>query len=136
MFYVHNFTIRALIDTDVTHSFMSCEFSKNLIIKPKLLRQILVVETPFRGFLEVHVVYKDYKVKVLGKELTRDIILLYFFRFDVILSLDWLETYHAIIDCCDKIITLCSPKKNNPRTMGDFVLWMNVFKLCFEYLKF
>lgn len=25
--------------------------------------------------------------------------------------MDWLEAYHAIIDCCNKIVTLCPLKK-------------------------
>lgn len=61
-----------------------------------------------RGFLEAYVVYRNCKVNISSKELT---ILLDFFEFDVILGIDWLENYRAIIDCDDKIVTLHAIKK-------------------------
>lgn len=77
-----------MIDTGASHYIVFYEFVRNLIIKPEPLRETLVVETPFRKLLEVHVVYIIRKVKVLGRELIVDLILLDFLDFDVILGMD------------------------------------------------
>lgn len=90
---IYNFTTCALIDNGTTHSFVSCRFAKNLGIKLELLGQMLVVKTPFRGLLKAHIVYKNYRVNVFGKELTINLILLDFSKFDVILGMDFLENY-------------------------------------------
>lgn len=65
---------------------------KNLEIKSEPLGQVLVVETPSRGLLKAYVVYKNCRVKVSGKELTIDLILLDFSKFDAILVMDRLES--------------------------------------------
>lgn len=90
---IHNSIARALINTHASHSFISCIFTKNLDLKPKSLWQTLIIETPFRGLLEAYIIYKNCKVKVSGKELTIDLILLDFLGFNVILGMDWLENY-------------------------------------------
>lgn len=108
---IHNSTARALTDTDSTHSFVSYKFGRNLTVKPEPLRIILNCRDTIYGLLEAHVVYRAYKVKVLRRELAINLILLDFFSSDIILGMDWLEAYCAIIDCYDKTIILHSPKK-------------------------
>lgn len=71
----------------------------------------MIIETPSRGLLEAHIIYKDHKVRVLGRELTIDFILLNFSGFNIILDMDWLESYHAVIDCYDKTLTLSPSHK-------------------------
>lgn len=46
----------------------------------------------------------------LGRETTANLILLYIVDFDVILDMDWLSPYHAILDCHMKIVTLSCPE--------------------------
>lgn len=70
-----------------------------------------MVKTLFRKLLEAHVAYKNFRVNVSSRELTVDLILLDFFIFDIILGKDSLENYRSIIDCDDKIVILCSPKR-------------------------
>lgn len=65
------------------------------------------------GLLEAYVVYKACNVKVSAKELNVNLILLDFSSFDVILDMDWPETYHTIINYYDKIVTLCPSKKKH-----------------------
>lgn len=62
MLFIHDTSTKALIDTGATHSFISCSFIGNLDFRPKPLVEILTVETPSRGLLEAHCVYKDCKI--------------------------------------------------------------------------
>lgn len=111
MLSFYNSNARALINTGVTHFFVSYRFVKNLSIKPEPLGRILVVETSSMRLLEAYVIYKNCKINVSSKELTIDLILLHFLGFDVILRTDWLKNYQAVIDCDNKTVTLHSPRR-------------------------
>lgn len=108
--FIYNFIARALTDNSAMHSFMPYKFATNLIAESVPLEQTIIVETPSRGLLEARVVYKTYLVKVLSRELTVDLILLDFLGFDIILGMDFLETYRALIDYGDKTVILCPLK--------------------------
>lgn len=69
-----------------------------------------MIEPHSKGFLEAHVVFKNYKMSVASKELTADLLLLCFLGFDIILGMDLLKNYWVIIDCESKVVTLHSPK--------------------------
>ena len=99
-----------MIDTGATHSFILCAFAYNLKFRPKALEKTLVVKTPSKRLLEAHCLYKDYRIRTSGIEVCVNLIPLDFVRFDVILGMNWLEKYRAIIDCENKIVTLRSPK--------------------------
>lgn len=90
---------------------MSYKFAKSLAVEPEPLRQTLIVETPSKQILKAHVVYKAFKVMVSRREFTVYLILLDLTGFEIILGIDWLEAYCAVIDCGDKTITLHPPKK-------------------------
>lgn len=69
-----------------------------------------MIETPVRGLLEAHVVFRNCKVSVACNDAAVDLILLNFSGFDIILGRDLVENYRAIIDCENKVVTLCLPK--------------------------
>lgn len=54
-------------------------------------------------------------------ELTLDLILLDFFRIDIISGMNLLENYLAIIDCDDKIVTTHSPKRKQFKAINEFL---------------
>lgn len=60
-----------------------------------------------------HFVYKKYMVYASGKELNEDLIVLDFFEFNIILGMNWLKNYRAIINCDEKVVTLCVQKKKS-----------------------
>lgn len=88
MLFIHDTSTKVLIDTGATHSFISCSFVGNLDFRPKPLVEILTVETPSRGLLEAHCVYKDCKIKTLGIEIFVNLMLLDFVGFNVILGMN------------------------------------------------
>ncbi|XP_070025180.1 uncharacterized protein [Nicotiana sylvestris] len=54
-------------------------------------------------------VYRSCMVIIGGLETRVDLILLDMVDFDVILGMDWLSPYHAILDCHAKTVTLALP---------------------------
>ena len=71
----------------------------------KELDYILPVTTPVGRQVVCTTYYPDCSV-ILGEvNLPANLIILDMHDFDVILGMDWLETYHATIDCFSKTIT-------------------------------
>ncbi|XP_070039562.1 uncharacterized protein [Nicotiana tomentosiformis] len=67
------------------------------------------VSTPVGGAIIVDRVYCSCVVTIGSLE-TRDRLLLDKVDFDVILGIDWLSPYHAILDCHAKTVTLALPR--------------------------
>ncbi|XP_070007376.1 uncharacterized protein [Nicotiana sylvestris] len=57
----------------------------------------------------VDCIYHAYAVIIGGLETRVDLLLLSMMDFDVILGMDWLSPYHAILDCHAKTVTLKLP---------------------------
>ncbi|XP_075101429.1 uncharacterized protein LOC142177002 [Nicotiana tabacum] len=55
-------------------------------------------------------VYRSCVVTFCGYETTTDLLLLDMVDFEVILGMEWLSVYHAILDCYAKTITLAMPQ--------------------------
>lgn len=106
MLSIHNAYAKALIDTSATHYFIFYALACKLDIRLEPLEKILTVETPSRGLLVAHCVYKDCKIKTLEIEVFVDLILLDFLGFDVIIGMDLLKKYRVFIDCESKVVTL------------------------------
>ena len=88
-----------LIDFGASHSFVFVIFIKKLDMKPVLLDEICVVSLPSRENLTSRFSFKDVPVKVAGRELPLDLMVLEMVDYDVILGMDWLSKYNATIFC-------------------------------------
>ncbi|XP_070036922.1 uncharacterized protein [Nicotiana tomentosiformis] len=66
-------------------------------------------------------IYRSYVVIFCGYETREDLLLLDMTYFKVILGMDWLSTYHAILDCHAKIVTLAMPKSPRLEWKGSSV---------------
>lgn len=60
------------------------------------------VATPLEDRLIMDQVIKECPITIEGRELDTDLILLGMQDFDVILGMDWLVSYHAVLDCFGK----------------------------------
>lgn len=56
-------------------------------------------------------VVKAYSIFIGDQEFLADLILLEMHGFDVILGMDWLEAYHATLDCFEKRVISQLPGK-------------------------
>ena len=57
----------------------------------------------------IEVVFRSCVINIVGRELFADLILLHMRDFDVILGIDWLSTYHAIVECFEKRVIFHIP---------------------------
>ena len=56
------------------------------------------------GALLVQLVFKSCVITINEMDMLADLILLAMVDFDVILSMDWLVSYHATVDCHAKVV--------------------------------
>ncbi|XP_070028865.1 uncharacterized protein [Nicotiana sylvestris] len=92
-------------------------------------------------------IYRSYVVTIGGLEIIVDLLLLSMVDFDVILGMDWLSPYHAILDCHAKTVMLAKPGSPRIEWRGslDYVpsrvisylkAWRMVGKGFLSYLDF
>ncbi|XP_070015952.1 uncharacterized protein [Nicotiana sylvestris] len=67
------------------------------------------VSTPVGDSIMVDRVQRSCTVVIGGLETRVDLFLLDMVDFDVILGMDWLSPYHAVVDCHAKAVTLALP---------------------------
>ena len=78
---------------------MSASFVKKLDLVPNLLDEVCVVSLPLGENLTSLFSFKTVLVKIVGRELPVYLIVLEMVNYDVILGMDWLSKYNAIIFC-------------------------------------
>ena len=88
-----------LIDSRASHSFVFAMFVKKLNVEQILLDEVCVVSLPSGENLTSRFSFKEVPIKVTGRELPVDLIVLEMVDYDVILGMDWLSKYNATIFC-------------------------------------
>ncbi|XP_020524745.1 uncharacterized protein LOC110007553 [Amborella trichopoda] len=96
---------KALIDPCSSHSFVAPHFACHLTVTPTCLNYTLTVSTLVGDSLETDRVFRQCGINIDGCDLPVDLILLDIQDFDVILGMDWLYTYHATVNCHEKMVT-------------------------------
>ena len=94
-----------LIDPGSTHSFSSPCFAKMIDAPHSELDYILIITTPVGKQVVCRTYYPSCTVLLGDVNLPANLIVLDMHDFDVILGMDWLEAYHATMDCFSKTIT-------------------------------
>ena len=78
---------------------MSAIIIKKLDVNTVLFDEVCVVSLPSGENLTLRFSFKEAPIKVVGRELPIDLIVLEMEDYDVILGMDWLSKYNAIIFC-------------------------------------
>ncbi|XP_052171537.1 uncharacterized protein LOC127787518 [Diospyros lotus] len=104
--------MHVLIDSGVSHSFISYACVEVLGEKSKNLNCRMIVATPMGKSLETTSGYKNRKIQIGEVEFLVDLILLEFQDFDVIIGMNFLTKYNATLDCKSKTICLKSGDSN------------------------
>ena len=102
---VSNSDARILIDSGATHSFMATSYVMHLGGESKKLDNPMIVNTRMGETLTIDAIYLNCVVMVQGYELLIDLLPLEMYDFDVILGMDWLSKYNAVVDCFSKTVT-------------------------------
>ncbi|XP_070005778.1 uncharacterized protein [Nicotiana sylvestris] len=98
-----------LFDPEFTYSYVSSLFACFLVISFEFLVTLIHVSPPVGDFVVVDRIYQSYVVIFCGFETRADLLLLDMIDFKVILGMDWLTPYHALLDCHAKTVSLVMP---------------------------
>ncbi|XP_070026351.1 uncharacterized protein [Nicotiana sylvestris] len=101
---VCSFDVLALIDPGYTHSYVSSYFALKFGRQPELLNDPFLDATPIGESLLVEYVYRACQIRVKGRDTLADLIVLDMIDFDMLMGMDWLSSYYAIVDCYAKIV--------------------------------
>ncbi|XP_070009730.1 uncharacterized protein [Nicotiana sylvestris] len=92
-----------------TYSYVSSLFGPYLDVIHESLDVPIYVSTPVGNFVIVDRVYRSCEVIFCAYQTRADLILLNMVDFEVILGMDWLSLYRAILDCHAKTISFVMP---------------------------
>ena len=79
----------------------------------------LGISTPMGKTVMVKVCYADCELSLDGKTFLENLIPLPMVEFDVILGMDFLSSYHAVIDCLRKEVTFRSSVGEKVKFCGE-----------------
>ncbi|XP_028093882.1 uncharacterized protein LOC114293970 [Camellia sinensis] len=104
-----------LIDTSASHSFVYAAFAFAFGLEVTQLASPPRVESP----VDLDRGYHGCEIEVTGRRLPFAFVFLDMSSFDVILGMDWLSSYRAVIDCFRQRVTVCTPGGNCFYFLGD-----------------
>ncbi|GJY52008.1 putative reverse transcriptase domain-containing protein, partial [Tanacetum coccineum] len=103
-FLLNNCYASMLFDLGTDRSFVLSTFSTLLDVAPSTLDISYAVELADGRILETNVILRGCTLGLLGHPFDIDLLLLELGSFDVIIGMDWLEKFHAMIICDEKIV--------------------------------
>ncbi|XP_070008578.1 uncharacterized protein [Nicotiana sylvestris] len=98
-----------LFDPGSTYSYVSSLFSRFLVVSPEPLGTPVHVSILVGNFVVMDRIYGSCVVTFCAFETRTDLLLLDMIDFEVILGMDWLSPYHAVLDCYAKNVSLAMP---------------------------
>ncbi|GJW83933.1 putative reverse transcriptase domain-containing protein [Tanacetum coccineum] len=105
-FLLNNRYASMLFDSGADKSFVSSTFSALLDVAPFTLDPSYAVELVDGRILETYVILRGCTLGLLGHPFDIDLMLAELGSFDVIIGMDWLAKYHAVIVCDEKVIRI------------------------------
>ena len=103
---ISDFPIRTLFDSGASHSFISSSLVDCLHLDISLVVDPIVVSNPMGGSALLFMVCRGLKIFILGVEFDCDAYVPRFSGYGMILGMDWLSTYGAILDCERRVVRL------------------------------
>ncbi|GKE21222.1 putative reverse transcriptase domain-containing protein, partial [Tanacetum coccineum] len=105
-FLLNNCYASMLFDSGTDRSFVSTTFSALLDVTPTILDTSYVVKLADGRILEINIVLKGCTLGLLGHPFDIDLMPVELGSFDVIIGMDWLAKYHALIVCDEKVVRI------------------------------
>nr|GEU34793.1 reverse transcriptase domain-containing protein [Tanacetum cinerariifolium] len=109
-FLLNNRYASILFNTSADRIFVSTAFSSLIDIVPTTLDHDYDVELADRKIIRVNTIIRDCTLNFLNHPFNIDLMPVELGSFDVIIGMDWLSKYHALIVCDEKIV--CIPFGN------------------------
>ena len=98
-----------LIDPRSTCSFISYKFTSKVHGVIELLEHNIYVSMPAGGVIVMNKVVRSCPIVVDDKTLHTYLVVIKLKEFNMILGMDWLSHYHAIVDCYTKELVIEIP---------------------------
>nr|GEX10072.1 putative reverse transcriptase domain-containing protein [Tanacetum cinerariifolium] len=103
-FLLNDHCASILFDTGADKSFVSTAFSSLININPSTLDYNYDVELANGQLVRVNTIIRGCTLNLLNRSFNIDLLPVELGSFDVIVGMDWLKTYHAVIVCDEKIV--------------------------------
>jgi hypothetical protein len=97
-----------LFDSGATNSFVSLDFVKKVGLTSQEISQSVQVSSP-GGLITSSVICLGCVISVDDEEFVANLMVIPLPTFDVILGMDWLHCYQAVISCFWKTVTFEAP---------------------------
>nr|GEV19433.1 hypothetical protein [Tanacetum cinerariifolium] len=105
-FLLNNCYASMLFDSGADRSFVSITFSALLDVVPSTLDISYAVELADGKISETNIVLRGCTLVLLGHPFNIDLMPVELGSFDVIIGMDWLAKYHALIVCDEKVFRI------------------------------
>ncbi|GKA18102.1 putative reverse transcriptase domain-containing protein [Tanacetum coccineum] len=105
-FLLNNHYARMLFDSGADRSFMSTTFNVLLDIVPSTLDVSYAVELADGRIAETNTLLRGCTLGLLGHPFDIDLLPVELGSFDVIIGMDWLSRYQAVIICDEKVVRI------------------------------
>ncbi|GJS13311.1 reverse transcriptase domain-containing protein [Tanacetum coccineum] len=105
-FLLNNRYASILFDTGADRSFVSTAFSSRIVITPTALDHDYNVELADGRVVRLNTIIRGCMLNFLNHPFNIDLIPVELGSFDVIIGMDWLAMYHAVIVCAEKIVRI------------------------------
>ncbi|GJT11129.1 putative reverse transcriptase domain-containing protein [Tanacetum coccineum] len=93
-----------LFDTGADRSFVSTTFSSLIDITPTTLDHYYDVKLADRKIIGINTIIQGCTLNFLDHSFNINLMHVELGRFYIIIGMDWLSKYHAVIDCAEKIV--------------------------------
>nr|GEX49176.1 putative reverse transcriptase domain-containing protein [Tanacetum cinerariifolium] len=105
-FLLNKYYASILFDTGADRSFVSTAFSSRIIITPTALDHDYIIELADGRIVALNTIIRGCTLNFLNHPFNIDLIPVELGSFDVIIGMDWLAKYHAVIICAEKIVSI------------------------------
>ncbi|GJV53233.1 putative reverse transcriptase domain-containing protein [Tanacetum coccineum] len=105
-FLLNNYYASMLFDSGADRSYVLSTFSALLDVAPSTFDTICVVKLADGRISETNVVLRGCTLGLLCNPFDIDLMLVKHGSFDIIIGMDWLAKYHALIVCDEKILRI------------------------------
>ncbi|GJU55780.1 putative reverse transcriptase domain-containing protein, partial [Tanacetum coccineum] len=105
-FLLNNCYALMLFDSGADRSFVSTTFSALLDVTPTTLDTSYAIELADGRISETNIILRGCTLGLLGHPFDIDLMPVELGSFDVIIGMDWLVKYHALIVCDEKVVRI------------------------------
>ncbi|GJR15473.1 putative reverse transcriptase domain-containing protein [Tanacetum coccineum] len=105
-FILNNRYASILFDTGVNRSFVSTTFSSLIDITPTILDHYYDVELADGKIIGINIIIRGCTLNLLNHPFNINLMPVELGSFDVIIGMDWLSKYYAVINCAEKIVRI------------------------------